>query len=84
MENNIAASFKIFADGPAHLKAIANEVSQLAPIQFAKEEEIGFGIKILRLTLLLSDSEGGTEALEEKIRAIPHVSELEVEQVTRI
>lgn len=84
MNYNVAASVKIYADDPGQLESIQHAVAQFAQIQFSREEEIGFGIKILRLTLLLNDEEGEMEKLEQKIRAVPHVSEMEVETVTRI
>ena len=81
---NVAASFKIYPDDPKANDRIKDAVGKFAHIQYAKEEEVGFGIKILRLTILLDDSRGGTEKVEDKIRSIPHVSQVEVEQVTLV
>lgn len=81
---NVAVSLKVFADDPAELESIKKAVGAFAKIQYSKDEEIGFGIKILRITILVGDSEGGTDKLEQQIASIPHVSQVEVEKVTRI
>lgn len=81
---NVAASVKVYADDPNKLGEIRTAIEKFAQIQHVKEEELGFGIKILRLTLLLDDEAGGTEKLEEKIRTVPNVTQVEVETVTRI
>jgi len=45
-------------------------------------EEIGFGVKALKVTFILSDEEGGD--IEERIRRIKGVSEVQVEGVDRL
>jgi translation elongation factor EF-1beta len=39
---------------------------------------------VLKANLLLVDSEGGLDKIEEKIRKLGNVSEVEVETVTRV
>lgn len=84
VEYNVAAQIKVYVDDPAALGKVKEEVGKLAKLQDAKEEEVGFGIKALILTVLFDDSKGGTEQLEEKIKAIEHVSQTEVVSVNRI
>ncbi len=84
VEYNVAARIKVYVDDPAALENVKEEVGKLAKVQDAKEEEVGFGIKALILTVLFDDSQGGTEQLEEKIKAIEHVSQTEVVSVDRL
>jgi len=46
-------------------------------------EEIGFGLKALKLFFVMDESIGGTEALEEKIKALENVQSVETIDVRR-
>lgn len=83
-EFNVAAKLKIYVDGPASIGGIKTEIEKLAKVQRFWEEDVGFGIKVLKANILLKDSEGGMEKLESGIRNIKGVSELEVEEVSRV
>jgi translation elongation factor EF-1beta len=66
------------------LESVKKAIEKIAKVKQIKEEELGFGIKFLRATLLLADSDGGMDQLEEKMMKIPNVSQVEVETVTRV
>jgi translation elongation factor EF-1beta len=83
-ELNVAAQIKIYVDDPAALESVKAGIENIAKVQRATEEELGFGIKVLRVNLLLSDSEGGMDEIEEKIKALGHVTQVEVEEVGRV
>lgn len=46
-------------------------------------EEIGFGLKALKILYVMDESIGGTEALEEKIKALENVQSVETIDVRR-
>jgi elongation factor 1-beta len=52
--------------------------------QSARVEDVAFGIKSLKLAVLLPDEEGGTIKVEEAISKVPGVSQVEVEFVSRV
>jgi elongation factor 1-beta len=83
-ELNVAAQIKVYVDDPASMSKVKAGIEKLAKVQKFWEEDVGFGIKVLKANLLLADSEGGMEKLEQEIRSIEGVSELEVETVTRV
>lgn len=83
-EYNVAAELKIFIQDASKLDAIKEALGKLAKVNSANEEEGPFGIKILKVTLLMNDAEGGMDVLEEKIKALEGVSQLEVENVGRL
>jgi translation elongation factor EF-1beta len=83
-EFNVAAQIKVYVDDPASLAGVKDGIGKLAKVQKFWEEDVGFGIKVLKANLLLADTEGGMEKLEAAIRNLKGVSELEVETVTRV
>jgi elongation factor 1-beta len=83
-EYNVAAQVKIYIDDQSAMPAVKSGLEKIAKVNKLWEEDVGFGIKVLKANLLLDDSEGGMEALEEKIRKLGNVSEVEVETVTRV
>jgi len=54
-------------------------------LQSYKIEPIAFGLKALRLAVVMpEETEGGTYLLEEAVRSVEGVGEIEVEVVSRI
>jgi translation elongation factor EF-1beta len=84
MEYNVAADIKIYIDGPESVPGVKAEIEKLVKVQRFWEEDVGFGIKVLKATLMMDDSAGGMDKLEADIRKIKGVSELEVDNITRL
>jgi len=84
MEYNVAAQIKVYVDEPSTLDGVKSGIEKIAKVQKFWEEDVGFGIKVLKAVLLLNDAQGGMDQIEEKIRKLPNVSELEVEEVSRV
>jgi translation elongation factor EF-1beta len=83
-ELNVAAQIKVYVDDPASVEGVKAGIEKLVKVQRFWEEDIGFGIKVLKANLLMADDEGGMEKLETGIRKLKGVSELEVENVSRV
>ena len=84
MEYDVAVDIKVFLDDHSKLEEIKKEISKITKVQKFWEEEIAFGAKALKAVLLMSDKEGGLDTLEDKIKNIAGVSEIEVENITRV
>lgn len=84
MDYNVVAKLKIYVDEPANIEKVKRELDKVAKVSKIWEEELGFGIKVLKATFLLNDSSGGMGKLEEDLAKIKHVSQYEVEEVGRI
>ncbi|MBN1169409.1 hypothetical protein JXA56_00110 [Candidatus Micrarchaeota archaeon] len=85
MELNVIAQIKIYVDDPASIDSVKKEIEGIVKVQKFWEEEVGFGIKALKASVLLADSEeGGMEKVEQQITALEHVSQMEVESVERV
>jgi translation elongation factor aEF-1 beta len=83
-ELNVAVQLKIYVEDPSAMDSVKKSVEELAKVQNFSEEDVGFGIKVLKATLLMADSEGGTDQLEEKIKNVEKVSQVEVISVGRV
>ncbi len=86
VEFNVAVEMRVSVQEEKDLHAVEKGIGQLhnVKVQTVKVVDIGFGIKAIQAVLLMPDGEGGVDALEEKVRAIPSVSEVDVQNVTRL
>jgi translation elongation factor EF-1beta len=84
MEYNVAATVKIYLEDNGMADSVKSEIEKIAKVNNFREEDVGFGIKVLRAVILFNDDKGGLEELEEKIKKISGVSEIQVEDVSRI
>ena len=73
---------KILPSGPDKLEHVRQELQKLKPMRL-EEEPIGFGLSAIKLTSMIPDEGGSQDELEEKIRSIDGVSEIEVLQASR-
>ena len=85
-EYNVALQMKIYVEDPEKLNSVKESLGNIEGVKLQKvwEEDIGFGIKVLKALFLMKDSEGGTDALEGKVRGIENVKEVEIESVGRV
>ncbi len=78
---NVAAEFKVMPESPeVDLERIKTEISKTMSIQDSKIEPIAFGLKALKILIIVPDGQMGD--IEGKIRAIEGVSEVEAGSVT--
>ena len=67
-EFNVSATLKVSLDDQSKMEEVKSAIKELAHVRQFAEEDIGFGIKVLKISILMNDSEGGMDELEEKIR----------------
>lgn len=86
----VLVKLKVFPEGlDVDLKGVIDEVKKRLPkgydlVQYG-EEPIAFGLKALILHISMPEqTTGGTETLENIIKEVKGVSQVEVEMVTRI
>jgi len=85
----VAVSFKVMpSDENKDLAEIERELkgdlSKEYVLGNTKIEELAFGIKVLKLIVIMSDEGGLVDRVEERIRSFPEVGEVEVEEVSLI
>ncbi len=79
----VAVTVKIFPEDVEKLEEIKAEVSKIVKIAKSDAEDIGFGLKALKIVFVMDDS-GGVDEIEQKLSSIPGVSQVQVEDVRRI
>jgi elongation factor 1-beta len=87
---HVIITLKIMPDSPEVDLAAVEEQAKKQIQGFAgktesktEQEPIAFGLKALKMTFVMDESKGPTDALEEKIRAIEGVNSVEVVDVRR-
>ncbi len=86
----VLAVIRVFPSGTeVDVEDLASRLGKSLPKECAlakfEVEEIGFGIKVLRVYVLMpEDYEGGTARIEEAFSSVDGVSQVEVEYVTRV
>jgi elongation factor 1-beta len=81
---SVAVIMRVMPESPEvdleQLKAALKE--KLPGIQDLRVEPIGFGLKAIKFAAIVNDAGGETDALEQKIGAIPGVERAEIIEVT--
>jgi translation elongation factor aEF-1 beta len=85
----VAVSFKIMpSDETKDLSKIENalktDLSNSFTLGKSSIEELAFGIKVLKLIVIMSDEGGLVDAVEQRIRSFQDIGEVEVEEVSLI
>ncbi len=78
---DVAITYKVFLEDPGKAEDVLSRIKQAVNVKDAKIEDVGFGIKVLKL-LVITPDKGGTEEIDKKIQSIDGISEIEVESVT--
>lgn len=81
----VAIEMDIMPESPdTDLIAVKNEISKLVKVQDHKIEPLAFGLKKLKIVITTEDKGGGTDALEEKIKKVKGVGDVQVGTVTLV
>jgi elongation factor 1-beta len=86
---NVLALIKVMPkSADTNLEKLQNSISKKLPpkvtIKKVETEEIAFGLKALKLSLMLPDDAGGTDVVEDAIRKVSGVSDVQVEFCSRL
>jgi translation elongation factor EF-1beta len=78
--SNVIAVFKIYPKEEMLDKAL-EQVKGMGP-QDVRTEDLAFGIKIIRAAFKFNDEESGSSKIEERLKGLDSVGEVEVEEET--
>jgi elongation factor 1-beta len=79
----VAVSLKIMPESPdVDLEKVKAEIAKKIQLNDAKIEPLAFGLKALKILVVVPDS--NFDGLEEQIKSIEGVSEVEVESSTLV
>jgi elongation factor 1-beta len=79
---NVAIIVRVIPEEQDKLQEVLEALKQKFEVKDAKEEDIGFGAKALKIMIVRSDEEGSD--IESEIEEIEGVSSVTVEDVTLI
>jgi len=80
----VIATFKVMPIGvDVDLDALEAKIKKLIKADQIKREPIAFGIVALNVTKIIPDAGGEVDAIEEKLRKLEEVSQVEVTDLTR-
>jgi translation elongation factor EF-1beta len=77
--SGVSVIFKIYAQ-EGKLDSVMKEIAEKLKPKDMKVEELAFGIKAIRAMFLFDNADSTSSGIEERLRAIEGVSELEVEE----
>jgi translation elongation factor EF-1beta len=75
----IAIIFKVYPDDNALDKALKGIKEKMQP-KSMQEQEVAFGIKLIRVLFVLEDEDKAASKLEDALKKIEGVREVEVEE----
>ena len=80
---NVAITFKLLPkSSDVDINLLVNKIRELNPNDI-KTENLAFGIKVIKALFIIPDSKGSSE-IEEKLRNIEEIGEVETESLTLI
>lgn len=81
---DVALILRVMPESPdVDLEALKGEIKRILPrVQQIVEEPIGFGLKALKLVVVVSDQGGETDAVEGKISGLKGVERAEIVELT--
>ncbi len=82
--SEVALTIKIFPREGEEPSSIVEEINKKIEVKEFKIEDIGFGIRVLKILLLVDDKEGEVERVEQILSSIDKISSFEIEDATRI
>lgn len=89
MRLNVSVKIRVTpADIDTDLNAIEKELSKISKsygkLHSSEIKPIAFGLNCLEAILLLDDSKGGIDEIEEKLRKLDQVSEIDILDINRL
>ena len=79
---DVAVLAKVFPEDAEKVEELKQEIEKTLKPNKVAYEDIGFGVRILKVTLVVSDDKGGD--VEEQIKKVKGVSEVQIESVDRL
>ncbi|MFA6364631.1 elongation factor 1-beta [Methanoregula sp.] len=81
---SVVAILRVMPESPeVDLEKLKSALKEKLPgIKDIQEEPIGFGLKALKLAVIVNDAGGETDAIEGKLNSIPGVERAEIIEVT--
>lgn len=73
---------KIYSHDPSKFESIKAEIAKIGRLADSRIEDVGFGVKALKVLFIVPDNLGGD--MEEKLNSIEGVSQAQIEEVNLV
>ncbi|MFA5382753.1 MAG: elongation factor 1-beta [Candidatus Micrarchaeia archaeon] len=80
---DVAVNVKISSEEQDNLEELIEKIKKVCRVNTAELEDIGFGIKIIKAQIFVDDKDEGFDEVEERIKAVEGVSEIDVISMDR-
>ena len=80
----VAISIKVSGKEGQDIASIGESIKNIEGVKEVNTEEVGFGIKVLKVLVLVDDAGGEGAKMEEKIQDVDGVDSIEVLETTLI
>lgn len=81
----VAVVLKVMPEGTeTDLETVEDAVNDAVDVEDLEREEVAFGLEALKVSTIVSDDEGGTDAVENALNGIEGVRSVEVEDMRRL
>lgn len=82
---DVAVVLKVMPDdAETDMDRISDAVRDAVDVEDLEEEDVAFGLTALKVSTIVSDEKGGTDAVEDAVAGIDGVSSVEVEDMQRL
>jgi translation elongation factor EF-1beta len=80
---SVAVTAKVFTESMEIFDKVKGSIQDEMNPYKLEEEEVAFGMRAIKVTFIVKDSSGGSD-IEERLRKVKGVSEVQIEEVTLI
>jgi len=82
---DVAVVVRVMPDSPDRdLDALKDAVRDAVDVEDLGEDEVAFGLTALKVSTIVADDAGGTDAVENALRDIDGVQSVEIEDMNRL
>lgn len=78
----VAISMKVSGKEGVDITSVGDSIKSLEGVKEVNEEPIGFGIKVLKVLVMVDDAEGQVQKVEDSIQAVDGVDTIEILETT--
>ncbi|MEM3369661.1 MAG: elongation factor 1-beta [Candidatus Micrarchaeia archaeon] len=79
---DVMVTAKIYSEDPSKFESIKAEIAKIGRLADSRIEDVGFGVKALKVLFIVPDNLGGD--MEEKLNSIEGVSQAQIEEVNLV
>ena len=79
---DVIVTAKIYSEDPSKFESIKAEIAKIGKLADSRIEDVGFGVKALKVLFIVPDNLGGD--MEEKLNSLEGVSQAQIEEVNLI